>query len=437
MTTDVLTHAPPTSMRPFFIVWLGQLVSVTGTGLTGFGLAVWVFQETGSVTSLALVTLAYAAPATLISPFAGALVDRWDRRTVMLVADSGAGAATVAIAALYFLGDLQPWHLYLLIGVGSVANSFQSPAWMASIPLLVPKRQLGRANGLVQLNDGLSLVVAPALAGALIVTVGLGAVLIVDFVTFLVGVTTLLLVRFPRPTRTEETDTGSLLGDAAAGWRYLRQRSGLLGMLVIFAGVNFSMSFGNVLFVPLVVSFASAGAAGLVLSTAGFGAVAGSIAVSASGGPERRIRGVMTAIAVGGVAIVAVGLRASVVTIAIGAFALVAAASVANATSQVVWQLKVAPAVQGRVFAMRRMVSQAVSPIAILLAGPLADRIFEPAMVEGGRLAGTVGSVIGVGPGRGIGLMFVCTGILVTALAIAGYLLPRIRNLETELPDQV
>lgn len=424
-------------MRAFFIVWIGQLVSVTGTSLAAFGLMVWVFQETGSVTSLALVTLAAAAPATIISPLAGALVDRWDRRVVMFLADGAAGAATMAIAALYFFGDLQVWHLYLLIGVGSVANSFQSPAWMASIPLLVPKQHLGRANGLVQLNDGLSLIIAPALAGVLIVTLGLGAVLVVDLATFLVGIGTLLLVRFPRPEAYEGAATGSIVGDAVAGWRYLTSRRGLFGLLWIYAGVNFALGFSNVLFIPLVVSFATAGAAGAVISTAGVGAVIGSIAVSAWGGPKRRVRGIMIVMALGGVALAAAGVRPSVPHIAVATFCLMAGMPIVNTASQVLWQLKVPPAFQGRVFAIRRMVSQAIMPIAILLAGPLADNVFEPAMAQGGALAGTVGQLIGVGPGRGIGLMYVVTGMLMMMLAVVGYLLPRIRNIETEIPDYV
>jgi MFS family permease len=424
-------------MRAFFIVWLGQMVSVVGTGLTGFGLAVWVYLETGSVTSLALVTLAAALPATIISPFAGALVDRWDRRKVMLFADLGAGVATVGIAALYFTGSLALWHIYLLIGIGSVANSFQAPAWMASVPLLVPKEHLGRANGLVQLNDGLSMVAAPVIAGTLVATLGIGAVLIVDFVTFLVGVATLAMVRFPKPEPDPDIEVGSVVKEAVAGWRYLTARRGLLGMLWIFAAVNFALAFGNVLVVPLVLTFASPASAGSVLSMAGVGLILGSLLVSAWGGPKRRVRGLMGSIGFAGLCVAVVGLRPSVLLVGGAFIALMLVVPIANTSSQVIWQMKIPPAVQGRVFAIRRMVSSAISPVAILLAGPLADGVFEPAMAEGGSLAGIFGPLIGTGTGRGIALMFVIAGLLTTAIAILGYLLPRIRNVETELPDHL
>jgi len=435
--TEIAATDTPDRMRTFFIVWGGQLVSVLGTTMTGFGLQIWVFVETGSVTNLALVSLFFTLPAIIISPFAGALVDRWDRRNVMLASDAIAGAATLLVAILYTTDALALWHIYILVGIGSAGNAFQAPAWMASIPLLVPKAQLGRANGLVQLNEGLSLVLAPAIAGFLLVTSGLGAVLLVDVVTFLVGVSTLAVVRIPRPEQHTETSTGSVLGDAIAGWRYIKERSGLFGLLWVYAGVNFSLAFGNVLFIPLVVSFASEGAAGGVLSAAGFGLVAGSIAVSAWGGPKKRVRGTMIAIAVGGIGVAFAGVRPSVVVVTMSAFSLMAVIPVANTASQVLWQLKVPPAVQGRVFAIRRMISQGISPVAILLAGPLADNVFEPLLVEGGGLAGSVGTLIGTGQGRGIGLMFIVTGLLTFLLGIVGYALPRVRHLETELPDYI
>ncbi|HSR16083.1 MAG TPA: MFS transporter [Gemmatimonadales bacterium] len=429
----------PTSagMRPFFIVWAGQLVSVTGTALTGFGLQVWVFLETGSVTRLALVSLFLALPAVLLSPVAGALVDRWDRRLAMLGADAAAGAATLVIAVLFFTDSLQLWHAYLLIGVGAAANAFQVPAWMAAVTVLVPARHLGRANGLVQLNEGLSLVAAPALAGALLATVGLGGVLLADVITFAVGVATLTLVRFPRPEATAETaGTGSIRGDVASGWSYLRRRVGLLYLLVIYAAVNFVFSMVFVLLIPLVLSFASEAAAGAVYTIGGIGVVVASLVVGARGVPQRKVAVVMAGIFADGMFLLLTGWRAALTPIAIGAILMFANGTVVNATSQVIWQTKVAPAIQGRVFALRRMLAQLISPLAILLAGPLADRIFEPAMAEDGPLAGSVGRVLGTGPGRGIGLMIVLSGLAISTLALIGWLHPRVRNLETELPDQ-
>jgi len=426
------------SMRTFLTVWAGQLVSITGTSLTGFGLQIWVYLETGSVTRLALVSLAYAIPSVLLYPIAGALVDRWDRRLTMLAADLLAGVSTLVIAGLYFGGHLEIWHLYLLAGVGGLGNSFQTPAWMAAIPLLVPRKHLGRANGLVQANEAIAMVAAPAIAGAMLATVGLGVVLLADVATFLVAVATLAAVRFPPTPKGEHSATGSLRADVAAGWRYLRDRSGLLWLLATYAGVNFVLTFVNVLLIPLIVSFSSEAAAGGVLSAAGFGMLAGSLVMSTWGGPQRqRIAWIMGGIAIGGLSVIIAGLRPSLLLIIVGSVLLMLGTPVVNATSQVIWQLKVAPEMQGRVFALRRMVSQAMFPLGLVLAGPLADRVFEPLLAARGGLAGSVGRVIGTGSGRGIALMFILAGVGTILMAAVGWLQPRVRHLEEEIPDQI
>ena len=429
--------APPAGMRPFLVVWAGQLVSVSGTALTGFGLQVWVYLETGSVTRLALVSLAYALPAVLLSPLAGVVVDRVDRRLAMLGADVLAGASTLAIALLYFTGSLELWHIYLLSGLGAVGNAFQVPAWMAAMSLLVPRKHLGRANGLVMTSEAVSIVVAPAAAGALLATVGLGAVLLADVATFGVGIVTLALVRFPRPEPAAAGPVPSVLHDIGEGWRYLRERTGLLWLLFLYAGVNFVLSFTNVLLIPLIVSFATEAEAGAVLSAAGIGMLAGSLTVSAWGGPKRRIAAIMGGIALGGLFVVVSGLRPSLPVVTAGAVLLMLVVPVVNTASQVVWQLKVPPAMQGRVFSLRRMVAQAAAPLAIILAGPLADGVFEPLMTGEGPFARAVGAVIGTGPGRGIAFMFVLSGLGSAVLAAAGWLHPRVRHLEAEIPDQI
>jgi len=425
-------------MRTFVVVWFGQLVSTIGSGLTSFALGVWVYQETGSTTLFAMNMLAYAIPNLVVSPFAGALVDRWDRRKVMIMSDTGAGLVTLAVAGLLLTGNLEVWHIFLATAVSATFTTFQWPAYSATTTLLVPKEQLGRAGGMVQIGEAVSQLIAPAAAGALFVTTGLQGVVLIDFVTYLVAVTTLALVRFPEPVSTEEGERGkgSLLSEAVYGWRYIVSRSGLFGLLLIFAAFNFLNSLTNPLIAPLVLDMSSPDILGYLASIVGIGMLVGTLVMSAWGGPKRRIHGVLFFLFLAGLFTVGFGISSSLTVMAISGFFLMLVLPVINGSSQAIWQSKVAPDVQGRVFAVRRMIAWSIMPIAYVLAGPLNDKVFKPLLVEGGTLADTfVGQVLGTGPSRGTGLLFVVIGLLSALVALSGYLNPHVRNVEDELPD--
>lgn len=425
------------SVRSFLTIWAGQLVSLIGSGLTAFALAVWVYQETGSVTMFSFLALATTVPGILLSPIAGLVVDRWDRRLVMIASDAGAAACTLAAAALLFAGSLELWQIVVLLSLSSAFESFQSPAYASAVPLLVPRERLGRFNGLIQLGVALPKIVSPLLAGLLIEVVHLGGILLLDCATFLVGIATLLSVRLPRPApaaRREETG-GSLLREATEGWRFLKARTGLLAVLLFFAVTHFTLGIVNVGFPALILSFASAASLGTLMALAGAGLVAGSVAMSVWGGPKRRIDGVLGFTVVFGLGAALAGLRPALPGVAAGMLLIAVSAPLIAGCGQALWQTKVPSHLQGRVFALRDMVARSALPLAYVLAGPLADRVLEPLMAGGGALAGNLGRLLGVGPGRGVGLMFVLFGMLAVAAALAAWLRPQIRHVEDEIPD--
>ncbi len=228
-------------MRTFVIVWAGQFVSTIGSSLTGFALGVWIYQKTGSTTLFALNLLAYALPSLFLSPIAGALADRWDRRLMMILSDTGAGISTLVIAILAFTQHLEVWHIYLATAINSGCSTFQWPAYSAATTLLVPKEQLGRAAGMVQIGEAISQLIAPAIAGAMLVTTGLQGVIIVDFVTFLCAILTLAFVRFPKPAVTAEGTGGPWLS-LAGSWLWLALYFGSSGA-VGFIGCVCSFEF--------------------------------------------------------------------------------------------------------------------------------------------------------------------------------------------------
>jgi MFS transporter, DHA3 family, macrolide efflux protein len=427
------------SMRVFTFIWLGQLVSLLGSSLTGFALGVWVYQRTGSVTQYALISLFSLLPGLLIAPLAGVLVDRWDRRWLMVVSDAGAGLGSLIIALLLWLGQLQIWQIYFVVAISSMFSAFQWPAYAAVTTLLVPKQHLGRANGMVQFAEAVSRLIAPALAGILVVSINLQGVILLDSVTFVFAIATQILVRFPKikTTIADEEKNKSLLEEAVDGWTYITTRPGLLALLIFFAIKNFLVGTVNVLITPLVLCFASTTVLGSVLSIGGSGMILGSCVMSFWGGSRQRIHAVLGFTLLGGLSIVMAGIKPAAPVFFAAAFTYFFGFPIVNSCDQAIWQSKVELAVQGRVFALRRMLTWGSLPLASLVAGPLADQVFEPLLVPGGLLAGNLGQIIGVGKGYGIALLFILMGILTLLTTVSFYLYPPLRLLETQLPDAI
>lgn len=419
-------------MRRFFIIWSGQIVSIIGSGLTSFALGVWVYQQTGSVTQYGLIFLCKVLPVILLSPFAGVFVDRWDKRLTMIVGDTGAALSSLGIALLFFTGELQVWHIYLGATVAATFEAFQLPAYQVSATLLVPEKHYGRANGLIQLAQASADILAPMLAGLLILKVQLQGVLLIDFATFLVGVGMLAIVRFPPADRTApEPSSRRLRQELAGGFAYIAKQPALMMLMLYFALVYFLGGIITTVLGPMVLSFAPPDVLGVVLSVAGSGLFAGSLLLSVWGGPQRRINGVLGFCFLLGLCLSLMGLRPLAWLIAAGAFGAHFAVPFINGCNQTIWQSQVPFPLQGRVFAIRQTVTRAAQPLAFLIAGPLADAVFNPLLSEGGRLTGTLGQMLGVGSGRGFGLMFVMVGILTMVLACAGLLSSRLRQIES------
>ncbi len=425
-------------MRVFLVVWFGQVISLVGSNLTSFTLGLWVYERTGSVTQFALIGLSAVLPRILLSPLAGVIVDRWDRRRVMILSDTGAGLSTLAIALLMMAGQLELWHIYLATVISAAFGVFQWPAYSAATTMLVPRDQLGRANGLVQFGQAVSEILAPTLAGFLMTVIGVYGVIVVDFTTFLLAVSTLLLVRFPLPPATVTTETAeikSVWQEVWQGWRYLRSHPGLMELLLFFAVVNFLWGMVGALIVPMLRGFAAPDVLGAIISVAGLGMLTGSVIMSAWGGPRKRIYGILGFELVSGLCFILIGFRPSVLLAALGVFGAHFTIAIINGSNQTIWQHKVPAEMQGRVFAMRQMIARSTTPLAFLLAGPLADKVFGPLLVEGGTLAGSLGPVLGIGFGRGVGLLFVLMGLVKMTVSLLGFVNPRVRRIEQELPD--
>jgi len=418
-------------VRSFLLVLAGQFVSLLGSGLTAFALGIWIFQETASTTQYALVMFCAAVPPLAILPFAGPLIDRYDRKRLLIVCDIAGGLAAAAVGTLAWTGNLSLGAACAIVAVMASASAIQWPTWSASVTLLVPREQLGRASGMTQVAQASGQVLAPLLAGVLVTLIGIAGVTAIDVATFLVSIATLLAATIPRAPEREEVRRG-YVRDLATGWRFVLARSGLLALLVMFAAVNFCVELATVLFTPLVLSFTSPAALGTILSVGSVGMVAAGVLLSVWGGPRRPALGAALFAALGGAAVCVAGLTTSVLLLAGTAAAFFLFLSLVAGSSQIVWQRAVPPELQGRVFAVRVAIALCAIPLASLAAGPLADRLFEPAMMPGGALAQLAGAIVGVGKGRGIALLIIAAGAASVGIALTAASYGPLRRLDAE-----
>jgi MFS family permease len=438
--TQVEKEKRPSGMLGFVVIVVGQMISVLASSMVGFALTIYVFGETESALSLGLMQTSYVAPFLIFSPIAGAMVDRYNRKLMMMISDFTAGLGTLAVLFLYSTGSLEIWHFYVVNMFVGLGTTFQWPAYSAAITTIMPKEQYGRANALMSLADAGPGVVAPLLAGALLPFIGLTGILVIDVVSFVVAIGALLLVFIPQPERTVEGEEGkgNLLKEAAYGFRYIYERRGLLYLQTILFLGNVFLGFRNTLMAPMILSITNNDslAFGSVQSAGAIAMVAGSLIMSAWKGFKRRINGVIIGWGlhfVFGVALFGLGRG---IEVWIPAMALASITAVLGSTSaNALWQTKVAPDIQGRVFSARRLIAWLPNPIIPIVAGYLADQVMEPAMRVNSGLSNTFSWLVGTGPGTGMSLLIIFCSLGGVFALFFGFLLPDLRKVEDILPD--
>ncbi|HEX2189076.1 MAG TPA: MFS transporter, partial [Longimicrobiaceae bacterium] len=406
--------APHQGFRTFLLVWLGSTVSALGSALAGFVIGVWAFQQTGSATLYSLIAVAGLVPALVVAPFAGALADRWDRRWMMIWATVAAMVVTGATALLMLAGRLEVWHLYVTALVGSVVGASVRPAGMAVNTSLIPPEHFARAAGLMQFGGAGIRIVAPAIAGILLARIHAAGVLLIDVASFLAVLVVFLAIRIPQPHRAgPPRPRRSILVDIGEGWRYVRDRPGIFGLLLYFSAIGAAPTIGMVLLTPLVLRTADVVVLGTVMSIAATGALAGGLLMSTWGGPKRRFHGIMLAGVLLGISMIVAGWRSSPWVVAAGAFGIMMGGPIMTASFNAFWQVRTPLELHGRVFSIITMVAESSMPVALLVAGPATDFLLEPLMAPGGALGEVLGPYLGTGPGRGIGLLYVGLGVFV------------------------
>jgi amino acid adenylation domain-containing protein len=430
----VAATGPAPSMSRFLVVACAQLISLLGSTLTDVALPLWVLKQTGSVLNFAMLAVVGLVPSLLILPIAGAVVDRRSRRAVMLCGDIGAGGTQLILGILLWTGSLHTWHIYPLLAMLSVALTFQRLAYGSAVPQLVPKRYLGHANGVVQLVGGVATTMMPLLAVGLLAAIGLGGILVIDVLSYAAAIGIVLLVRFPRTLAWRRKE--SLGSEIREGFRFSWGHRGFRAMLLFFMALNVFLSPLFLMLTPLVLAFAGLHQVAEVSVAGGLGAVLGGVTMTVWGGPRhQRLRTVLRCALALAACCVVIGARPTLWVIAAGAFGMSAALVLLNGVYTTIVQVKVPQRFHGRVFAVNTVIAWSTLPVGWALVGPAGSRLLQPLMAPGGALAGSVGRVIGVGPGRGIGLLYLLLAVAIAGVVAVARRAPRTARFDDEVPD--
>ena len=401
--------------------------------MTNFALIVWTWEVTGSATALGLVTVFTQLPSLAVALFAGAIIDRCDRKVAIIAGDSIAALSTLTILLLSATGQLQLWHLFVINGINGIFGEIQQLAYSASVSLMVPKQHYVRVSSLKSMLHYAPNILSPALAGALYPLTGLVGIAAIDLLTFAVGVSTVLWVKIPQPPRSESNvHPPKLWQELSFGCRYIIARSSLLGFFALELLFWFAHDLGAVMHRSSILARTNGNAEvlGMVSAAAGIAGIIGAIALTVWGGPKRRIQGFLgSAIAVGvSKTLFALGQSLSIWI----PMQLCSSLNFPLLTSSgtAIWLEKTPPEVQGRVFAAQSFGLGVVSTVATAIAGPLADWLFEPAMQPGGALTPWFGTLFGTGPGSGMALLYAVASLGLILVGILGYSWPLVRQIE-------
>jgi len=422
----------------FFIIWGGQLVSILGSEMTSFAVTIWAWEATGQATPLALILFFTRLTKVITAIFGGIIVDRFSRKRIMIFSDCAIALSTILLLLLLWAGNLQIWHFYLAALVSGIFGYIQGLAYTTTIPLIVPKQHYARANALRhQVSSFGPSVIAPALAGGLYPLVGLTGILLIDLATFALAVVSVAFIRLPEAPVQETAAEESPWDKLSFGFRYIFARPNLLAILIFLLSVNLVGTAGGAIFSPMILARSGNDEAVLatVLSTTGVGGLLGALTLSVWGGPTPRIHGLFWGATLSNASGALVGLLKTPPLWVITSFFEAFFSPLLGNSNGAIWMSKVAPGVQGRVFASRFLIAQITSPIGLAIAGPLADYVFEPAMQPSGMLAGVLGGIFGTGEGSGMALQYTLFSLLGSAIGLSGYFFPVLRDVETIVRD--
>ncbi|HMX76044.1 MAG TPA: MFS transporter [Anaerolineales bacterium] len=414
---------PPrsTGMRTFTMIWFGQIISLLGSAMTWFAFTIWVWQKTEQASSLAAINTLAFLPSILLMPIAGTFVDKWERKTTLILSDLGSVTATLIALLLYHAGSLALWHIYLLSLFAGIFTAFQYPAYVAATTALVSKDDYARAQGMVGLAQAASTIFAPMIAAALLPSIGLSGIMTIDLLTFVFAFSILLWIKFPLRsdlTPAPVTQTG-FAREVSFGFRSIFANPTLRALTILFVVANFFLAIGATLLAPTILSHTanSEGALAAILSVGAAGGLIGGGLLSVWGGPKRKVNGIL----LGGVAACLIGislfgLARSVLIWGIASFFFSFFEPFVEGSNTALWQSTVEINAQGRVFSARQLLTQIPYLIGMAGSGWFAELGIA-------RFTGTQNGIH-------LSTTLVLAGLAGSAVFIIGYFVPPIREIQ-------
>lgn len=428
-----------TKFRIFLIIIITQTFSILGSQMSSLAVGIKVFNDTNQATPLALVALFGAIPRLVSANIAGVLADRWNRKKVMIIADVGQAVATLLLLASFASDSFELWHLYATAILSSVFGVFQSPAFSATITMLVPDEKRDLANTLQQLQGWSAGIIAPIIAAILFVAIGVTGVLIIDLITFVVAVSIISIVAIPQPKAkplAEGEKQPSIWREAWAGFQFMLERKPLLYVILYATFLNFLFNMSGVLFTPYILTLTgSETTLGVLMGIMSLGPIIGGILFSMSKYKGKRINIFYLGVIFSALMLALLGMARSPLALGVVMFFALFPNPAVNAIMSSLIQGKTPPEIQGRVFAVIMQLAMLATPLAYLLAGPLADNILEPAVGTSGW--SIVEPLVGSEPGAGMGLLMVINGVIMIIVGLILFQIPMLRELEEHLPDYI
>lgn len=429
----------------FLLVWFGQLISNIGSGLTAFTLGILVLQQTQSPTSYAMVIFCSFMPSLLLKPVGGVLADRFDRRLMMILGDAGSAFGLIFILTFVLMGSLEVWHIYVGASISSIFGALHNPAYKASVTDFVSEEKYTQASGLMQLASTSQFLVSPVLAGILITIMDIKYILVIDILSFIIAALLVVWVRSNRVVaeqaehqnhHVEEQVKLSFWRELKEGMRTINANKGIVVLITLTSVLCFYIGFLQTLLAPMMLNFTDPKTYGISLSVCASGLLVSSLLISIFGGIKKHVATMTVCLVFVGLFYSFIGVSTNVYVIVVSGFLFFFALAFVQTSLEVLIRQNIDNTVQGRVWSLISVATQLGYPIAYVLSGVLAEHVFNPLLVEGGLLATSVGSIIGIGPGRGIGFMFIVFGILIAFLSFVTGRTKVIKELESNAVDE-